>query len=129
MLSAFTRIGECGGEQRPRVVELDGLVIALLHQRRAIESQGWCEHLVRLLALILFCLLRQRDGKLYPNRTQSRGSRAEQARSRGSREPSGSRGSVRPGKVEYSSGCESRPSKVGQPLGSELWTGGSNPKS
>ena len=35
---------------------------------------------------------------------------------------------VRPGKVDYSSGCESRPSKVGQPLGSELWAGGSNPK-
>jgi len=37
-------------------------------------------------------------------------------------------GSVRPGKVEYSSGCESRPSKVGQPLGSELWADGSDPK-
>ncbi len=35
---------------------------------------------------------------------------------------------VRLGKVVYSSGCESRSSKAGQPLGSELWVGGGNRK-
>ncbi len=35
---------------------------------------------------------------------------------------------VRPGKVDSSSGCESRPSKVGQPLGSKLWAGGRDAK-
>ena len=37
-------------------------------------------------------------------------------------------GSVRLGKVVYSSGCESRSSKAGQPLDRELWVGGSNSK-
>jgi len=35
---------------------------------------------------------------------------------------------VRLGKVVYSSGCESRSSKAGQPLDRELWVGGSNSK-
>lgn len=35
---------------------------------------------------------------------------------------------VRLGKVVYSSGCEPRSSKAGQPLGRELWVGGSNRK-
>ena len=37
-------------------------------------------------------------------------------------------GSVRLGKVVYSSGCESRSSKEGQPLDREPWVGGSNSK-
>ena len=36
--------------------------------------------------------------------------------------------SVRPGKVAYSSGCESRSSKAGQPLDRGPWAGGSNSK-
>lgn len=35
---------------------------------------------------------------------------------------------VRLGKVVYSSGCEPRSSKAGQPLGRELWVGGGNRK-
>ena len=37
-------------------------------------------------------------------------------------------GSVRLGKVEYSSGREPRPSKRDRALGSELWVGDSNDK-
>jgi len=37
-------------------------------------------------------------------------------------------GLVRLGKVVYSSGCESRSSKAGQPLGRELWVGAGNRK-
>ena len=35
---------------------------------------------------------------------------------------------VRPGKVVYSNGWDSRSGKAGQPPDSELWAGGSNPK-
>ena len=38
------------------------------------------------------------------------------------------KGSVRLGKVVYSSGCEPRSSKAGQPLGRELWVGAGNRK-
>jgi len=38
------------------------------------------------------------------------------------------KGSVRLGKVVYSSGCEPRSSKAGQPLGRELWVGVGNCK-